>query len=212
MYYAGKTLPQHPIAFEEFNPDFMWQWVDEMILPKLTSARHKLVTQNFIDHARAEAQGNLEALLATCSQKREDYRQWGDGTDGLMEGIQPQSYEELVEFYGNLMQLTLFAIHLEPEKFLVADEVITLEGNVHQLYPGKLLPMLYDVEVDDPDAVYMLTVRMALFFVFDEDGKGCGEQAYPNGSPPTADHFVKMPKEFVPQRFWDNLKKYPDVF
>ena len=65
-------------------------------------------------------------------------------------------------------------------------------------------------EPDDEDAVYMLTIRMALFFIFDEDGMGCGEQSYTNGDPTEAS-FVKVPNEHVPQRFWDNMKKQQEL-
>ncbi len=204
--YIGHTLPERPIPFDQFDPDFLVNFVRDKIFPTLEGERRRLVCQNFIDHAGAECKGDYETLMASCSRKRQDYRRWGKGDDGLMEGIQPQSYDELCVFYGNLVTFNLFVIHLELEKFLVAEDTICVEGNVHQMYPGAMLPVAFGIEVDDPDAVYMLTIRMSLFFIFDEDGLGCGEQSYTNGDPTPAS-FVKVPHEYVPQRFWDNLKK-----
>ena len=208
--YIGRTLPERPIPFDQFDPDHLANFVREKVLPTIQGERRRLVTQNFIDHASSECKGDLEALLATCSPKRQDYRRWGKGDDGLMEGIQPQSFDELKIFYGNLVTFNLFVIHTEVEKFLVAEDTICIEGNIHQMYPGSMLPIAFGIEPDDPDAVYMLTIRICLFFIFDEDGMGCGEQSYTNGDP-TEKSFVKVPPEFVPQRFWDNLKKQQEL-
>lgn len=207
--YIGKTLPERPIPFEDFDPDFLANWLQNEIIPNL-SGRQKQICQNFADHALAECQGDYEALMATCSKKRQDYRRWGKGDDGKMDGIQPSSYEELQGFYYGLIASTVFVIHLEPEKLIVGDDELVIEGNVHQMYPAEIMPIAFDIEPDDPDAVYMLTIRMALFFIFDEDGMGCGEQSYTNGDP-RPESFVKVPKEHVPQRFWDNIKKFQEM-
>lgn len=207
--YFGETIPQRPIPFDQFDPDFLANFVRDNILPKL-EGRRKIVCQNFVDHATAECNGDFEPLMASCSRKRQDYRRWGKGDDGKMEGIQPSSYEELEVFYGNLVAFNLFVIHLELEKFIVGEDTLVIEGNVHQMYPGSMLPVAFGIEPDDEDAVYMLTIRMALFFIFDEEGKGCGEQSYTNGDP-TIESFVKVPHEYVPQRFWDNMKKQQDL-
>ena len=208
--YIGYTLPQRPIPFDQFDPDILPKFVREKVMPTLEGERRRLVCQNFLDHASAECKGDFDTLMASCSRRRQDYRRWGNGDDGLMDGIQPQSYEELEVFYGNLVAFNLFVIHLETEKFLVAEDTICIEGNVHQMYPGSMLPIAFGIEVDDPEAVYMLTIRMSLFFIFDEDGLGCGEQSYTNGNP-TRESFVKVPHEYVPQRFWDNKKKYEEI-
>lgn len=208
--YVGHTIPERPIPFEEFDPDFLANWVREKVYPTLQTERQRLVCQNFIDHAAAEAKGDYDALMATCSRKSQDYRRWGQGDDGKMDGIQPSSYEELEVFYQQLVDFNVFCIHLEPEKFIVGDDTLVIEGNVHQMYHGSMLPIAFGIEPDDPEAVYMLTIRMCLFFIFDEDGMGIGEQSYTNGDP-TEDSFVKVPNEYVPQRFWDNMKKQQEA-
>ena len=208
--YIGYTLPQRPIPFDQFDPDHLTNTIRDKVLPTIKDERRRLVCQNFIDHSGAECQGDFETLMASCSRKRQDYRRWGSGDDGLMDGIQPQSYDELQVFYGNLVAFNLFVIHFEIEKFLVAEDTICIEGNVHQMYPGSMLPIAFGIDVDDPEAVYMLSLRMSLFFVFDEDGLGSGEQSYTNGDPTEA-NFVKVPHEYVPQRFWDNKAKYEAI-
>lgn len=207
--YIGETLPERPIPFDQFDPDFLANWLNNEIVPKL-SGRQKQICQNFADHAMAECKGDYDALMATCSKKRQDYRRWGQGDDGKMDGIQPSSYEELQGFYYGLVASTVFVIHLEPEKLIVGEDTLVIEGNVHQLYPAEIMPIAFGIEPDDPEGVYMLTIRMCLFFIFDEDGMGCGEQSYTNGDP-TPQHFVKVPKDKVPQRFWDNIKKFEEM-
>ena len=81
--------------------------------------------------------------------------------------------------------------------------VLFLEGIVHQLYPGNLLKPIFGFEVDDAAAVYQLTKRTALTFVFDEDGLGAGEQAYSAG-PTTIDDVVKVAASEVPEAFHHN--------
>lgn len=208
--YVGKTIPERPIPFEEFNPDYIAGWLRDVMYPTLVTDRQRQILQNFIDHATVEAQGDYEALMATCSRKSQDYRRWGQGDDGKMDGLQPSSYEELEVFYGQLISFNVFNIHLEPEKCIVGNDTIVLEGNVHQIYHGSMMPVAFGIEPEDPNAVYMLTIRMCLFFIFDEDGMGIGEQSYTNGDP-RPDSFVKMPDEFVPQRFWDAQKKLEEA-
>lgn len=208
--YIGRTLEEKPISFDQFDPDHLSRLIREKVLPTLKDERQRLICQNFVDHATAECKGDLTSLLASCSRKRQDYRRWGKGDDGLMEGIQPQSYEELEVFYGNLVTFNLFVIHLDVEKFIVGQDTLVIEGNVHQMYPASVMPIAFGIEPEDPEGVYMLTIRMCLFFIFDEDGMGCGEQSYTNGDPTPAS-FVKVPHEYVPQRFWDNLKKQQEM-
>lgn len=209
--YIGKTIPQRPIPFEEFNPDFVADYVRENVLPTL-EGRRKQICQNFIEHATAECNGDFEPLMASCSRKSQDYRRWGVGIDGKRDGEQPSSYEELEVFYGSLVAFNLYVIHFELEKFIVGEDALAMEGNVHQMYPASMLPVAFGItpEDDSEDAVYMLTLRISLFFIFDEDGLGSGEQSYTNGEP-TAENFVKVPHEFVPQRFWDNRKKQQEL-
>lgn len=207
--YIGHTIPQRPIPFEDFDPDFVSNYVRDNVLPTL-EGRRKQVCQNFVDHATAECNGDFGPLMASCSQKAQDYRRWGVGPDGKRNGEQPSSYEELEVFYGSLVAFNLYVIHFELEKFIVADDALAMEGNVHQMYPASMLPVAFGIEPDDENAVYMLTLRIALFFIFDEDGLGSGEQSYTNGEPTIA-NFVKVPHEFVPQRFWDNQKRQQEL-
>ena len=78
-----------------------------------------------------------------------------------------------------------------------------MEGLVHQLYPGALLEPLFGIAVDDAEAVYQVTKRTCVFFTFDEEGMGTGEQAYSDG-PLTEEDIVKLAPDEVPELFYNN--------
>ena len=86
---------------------------------------------------------------------------------------------------------------------MLRDDELFVDGLVHQLYPGALVKQLFGLPIDDESAVYQLTKRTGIVFVFDEDGKGAGEQAYSDG-PTTLEDFVKLAPDEVPEAFHRN--------
>jgi len=94
-------------------------------------------------------------------------------------------------------------IHFEVEKLVVGDDVVFVEGLVHQLYPGHLVEPFFGVKPEDPARVQQLTKRTALSFVFDADGKGAGEHAWSDG-PTVAADFTPVPDDEVPAIFHAN--------
>lgn len=84
------------------------------------------------------------------------------------------------------------------EKLCIGRDTLALDGIVHQLYPGALIEPLFGFAPDDPASVYQLSKRTCIWFVFDEDGKGCGEHAYSNG-PTTPADLVPVAPELVPR-------------
>jgi len=194
--YIGRILEKKPIAMKEFDTMAVAK-VARRHLETIREPRRRQILENFIEHAEAEGRGDYEALMASCSRKRQTYATHGSDFPA------PQSYAALEEHYRNLIAMNLYLIHFEVEKLAVGDDVVFVEGIVHQLYPGQLVEPLFGVSVQDPDAVYQLTKRTALTFVFDEDGKGAGEHAYTDG-PTTADDLVALAPEEVPPAFYAN--------
>ncbi len=194
--YVGRILESKPIPMSEFDPMNIVK-VARAHLETIEEPRRRQILQNFIDHAEAEGRGDYERLMASCSKKKQEYATFGS------EFGAPQSYAELEEHYRGLIASNIYLIHFEVEKLVVGTDVVFVEGIVHQLYPGELLKPIFGIEVDDPSAVYQLTKRTALTFVFDEDGLGAGEQAYSDG-PTTLDDLVKVAPEEVPKAFYEN--------
>jgi len=194
--YIGRILETKPIAMGDFDPMNVVK-VARRHLETIEEPRRRQILENFIEHAEAEGRGDYEALMASCSRKQQEYATFGSDFPA------PQSYAELEAHYHGLIASNLYLIHFEVEKLIVGTDALFVEGLVHQLYPGALIGPLFDVHVDDESAVYQLTKRTALTFVFDEDGKGAGEQAYADG-PTTLADFVKLAPEEVPEAFHRN--------
>ena len=171
--------------------------LDELEANGMVNAETAQILQNFIDHAQAEASGDYEGLMATCSQKEQSYATYGSRFGA------PQSYAELETHYHGLIQSNIYIIHFEVEKLVVGEDALAVEGLVHQLYPGALLGPLFGIAVDDAEAVYQVTKRTCVFFTFDEEGMGTGEQAYSDG-PLTEDDIVKLAADEVPELFYNN--------
>lgn len=194
--YVGRILETAPLPMDRFDPMNVAN-VAKQHLESIQEPRRRQVLQNFIDHAAAEATGDYDALMASCSRKKQEYATFGSSFGA------PQSYEELEVHYRGLIESNIYLIHLEVEKLIVDDDALLVEGIVHQLYPGALIKPIYGIEVEDESAVYQLTKRTAVTFVFDEDGLGAGEQAYSEG-PTTAADLTRLEPDEVPAQFYAN--------
>ena len=195
--YVGRILDKRPIPMAQFDPLAVARVAREH-LGTIQDARRRRVLENFIEHAEAEATGNYDDLMASCSSTHQHYAIYGGSRFGA-----PQSFGELETHYRGLIESNLHLIHFETEKLAVDDDVVVVEGLVHQLYPGALLGPIFDIQIDDVDAVYLATKRTCVIFVFDSDGKGAGEHAYADGDL-TADDLLKLEPEEVPEVFWTN--------
>jgi len=198
--YAGQVLAERPLDMRRFDPLNVAR-VAEAHLATLDDPRQRQILQNFIEHAAAEATGDYARLMGSCSRRRQSYTAWGAGP-GFAAHL-PQSYEELEKHYHGLIAANIYLIHVEVEKLCIGRDTLALDGIVHQLYPGALIEPLFGFAPDDPASVYQLSKRTCIWFVFDEDGKGCGEHAYSNG-PTTPADLVPVAPELVPAAFYRN--------
>ena len=194
--YIGRILEHRHIPMSEFDQMAVVK-VARAHLETIKEPRRRQVLENFIEHAEAEMSGDYEALMASCSKKSQVYANYGSDFGA------PQSYEELEVHYRNLIASNVYLLHFEVEKLAVDDDVVFIEGLVHQLYPGSLIEPIFGIAVDDPEAVHQLTSRTALTFVFDEEGKGCGEHSYSSG-PKSKEEFLALAAEEVPETFFHN--------
>ncbi|MCY4427497.1 MAG: hypothetical protein OXC05_10780 [Halieaceae bacterium] len=198
--HLDRFLEEEPLDMREFNPGNVAE-VAAVLMETLHSPRRRQILQNFIDHATAECNGDHDALMASCSRKRQSYAYWATGAKDGRDGL-PQSYEELVPYYRGLIEANMHLIHLDVEKLIVGDDDLMVEGIVHQLIRGNQAPLM-GLEVDDPGAVYQLSRRTLIIFVFDEDSLGCGEHSYVDG-PTLNKHLSKVEPDLVPEVFWNN--------
>lgn len=198
--HMNSFLPEQPLDMGKFDVNNAVN-VARGVLQTIEQPRRRQILENFIEHAAAEANGNYDALMASCSQKSQSYAIYGSGNASFTDML-PQSYQELLAHYRMLIELNMYVIHFDIEKLLVGDDEIAIEGVVHQLYQGDKLALL-GIEVDDQKAVYQLFKKIMLVFIFDEEGKGCGEHSYTHG-PSTIENVIKLADAEVPELFWNN--------
>jgi hypothetical protein len=190
--------PVEPLDMRHFNPRAGYEQVAPL-LDTFGSARRNQIFRNYVDHVDAESRGDYDALMATCSRKRQWYvNPFGSAAQNA---TQPQSYAELEDHYRRLVESNTYLIHRRPlDKLIVGDDQLFLDGVMHQLYPGQAL---LDRGMDaDRSTVYQLTARVCVVFLFDEDGMGMGEHGYSCGI--GRDSYTPVPDELVPEVFWTN--------
>lgn len=195
--FATQMAESRPLDMTKFNPRAGYEFAAPR-LGSFDSPRRNAIYRNYVDHVDTESRGDYAGLMATCSRKRQSYASYfspAGPTTGL-----PQSYAELERYYRDLIASNTYLLHREVDKLIVGDDELLVDGVIHQLYPGPLLvarglPL-------DPKRVYQLTARVAVVFVFDEDGQGAGEHAY--APPIDASCYTPVERALVPEVFWNN--------
>lgn len=203
--HQSTLLSLEPMDMSKFDSTNMARVANDY-LKDISDPRRRQILINFRDHALAECLGDIEALMATCSKKRQTY---AVHTDPELNAIQPTDFDTLWDYYKMLIDTNMYVIHTECEKLVVGDDEIFLDVVFHQIYPGSMLRDFLGIDGVDPDAIYDGITRAGVCFLFDEDGKGCGEQAYAGGKL-TADTVVKLEPHEVPAQFTDGPRKVAD--
>jgi len=205
--HLGHKLPETALPMAQFDVLNVARIANDL-LASVTEPRRRQILANFRDHALAECLGDKEALLATCSKKHQRYETYGAGE--AFSAMQPQSYEELCGYYGALVDLNQYIIHFDCEKLIVGDDELVIEGIVHQLLDGKFCRELHGIAGLDDDAVYQNSMRVLTIFVFDDEGRGCGEQSYSSALRPQ--HLTLVPPQEVPANYYSGPTKAEDFY
>lgn len=188
------SFDEKPIDMKDFDPMAQVNTLKK-VQETIKDERRRKILDNAINHAIAEASGNYEALMASCSRKRQSYMFWG-ATPGSLQHPVKSSYEELEKFYGGIIASGAWRIHFDVDKVVVGDDEIVMDGVMHQLYPTEILNAMMPFKVDSSHRAYQMTKRMAVTFMFDEDGISCGEHSYTNG-PVVPGDFTPIPDSYA---------------
>lgn len=186
-----------PLDMNTFDPTNAARVANEH-LKTISEPRRRQILINFRDHALAECMGDYDALMATCSQKSQSYIVHTPTTNTFSDH-QPQSYEALLGHYKALIDLNMYVIHTDLRKLTVGDDELFIDVEHHQIIPGATARDIYSIPEADPDAVYEMFARIWIVFIFDEDGKGCGEHAYSGLT--SIDNLRKLEPEEVPEAY-----------
>lgn len=205
--YIGHEIEEAPLDMSKFDVANAAKVANEH-LKTISDYRRRQILINFRDHALAECNGDHEALMATCSKKQQRYAVYNSPE---MNSSQPHAYEELVSYYKILIDTNMYLIHTEVEKLIVGTDALYVEGIIYQIVPGAIAREFFGILEAETDAIYQCYTRSGITFVFDEDGKGCGEHAF-SSAPLTFERMKKLEKSEIPAQFFSGPKKVSQWF
>jgi len=158
----------------KLDPRKTWRKLEE----RLAHERNPRLRRNLetvLAHMKAEAAGDLEALMHTVSE-RAHYHAYGT----TEEFLSPKGKSAVREFYIAFVGSGAFRLEFDLDRLVVDEDCVLTEGTMRIAYPGATLQAMGH-EVDDPQAFYLYETRMAVVWPLDEDGLVLGEDSYTGG-------------------------------
>jgi len=172
------------------DPTRTWKLMEER-LETLSSARHKRNLQAVIDHAKAEASGSLEDLLATLTPEPK-YHFWEQGTD-----VGPKGREAVSQFYIGYLASRANVLEFDLKRVVVDDSCVVTEGRYRAIYPGASA-IASGLPADDPSGTYLLEAHMVIMWPCDDDGLIIGEDSIASSKPElTKLEVADLPTEYL---------------
>ena len=181
---------------KDFDANKGWHIVQTR-LDRTTNPRHRQLLEVLRDHLKAEATSDFDLLLSTLAPNPE-YKFWVAG-NGFGDG--PKGIDGVTAHYQNLYVEGRHVCEFDIDRLVVDDDCIVTEGWFKQLYPGWVLK-LRNAPIDDESAVYMVTMRLTLFWPYDENGKLTGEDSYSDGEMFRSERITKLDPADVPAAFF----------
>jgi hypothetical protein len=179
----------------DFDPTRTWKGIEEK-LATTTNPRHRRMLEEVLAHAKGEVAGDLEGVLATLApdpvyRYMPDYPAEGpNGIDGVR------------DFYVNhIFGGGRHIIEANDDRVIVDDSTVITEGTMRILQWGPDL-VARGITMDDPDATYLMAVRLLIVWPFDKNCKILGEESW---SQPVQS-LEKIADEDVPQIFREYIE------
>jgi hypothetical protein len=167
----------------------------EQRIAKTTNPRHLLMLKRLLQHTVGEADLDVDAVMSTLGPNPR-YIAWGAPAD-----LSPVGRQAVRAFYEEtIVKGGQFYLEMDMDRIVDDDDTIVTEGNMRSLYYGADAARR-GFPVDDPKAVYLLSLRMLIVWPFDADGFIIGEETYSAVTSP--DFFTKVDTSEVPRRFRD---------
>jgi hypothetical protein len=180
----------------DFDANRGWKIVQAR-LDRTTNPRHRQLLEVLRDHLKAEVAGDFDLLMSTLAADPE-YKFWVAG-NGF--GAGPKGRDAVAAHYQNLYVEGRHVCQFDIDRIVVDDDCVVTEGWFKQLYPGWVLA-LRNAPIDDESAVYVVTMRLTLFWPYDEAGKLIGEDSYSDGEMFRSDRIQKLDAADVPAEFF----------
>jgi hypothetical protein len=161
-------------------------------IAKTTNPRHLLMLNRLLQHTLGEANLDVDLVMSTLAADPR-YIAWGAPAD-----MSPVGRQAVRTFYEEtIVQGGQFHLELDMDRIVVDDDTIVTEGNFRSLYYGADAARR-GFPVDDPEAFYLLSLRMLIIWPFDADGFIKGEETY--SAVTTPDFLTKVEDSEVPQQ------------
>jgi hypothetical protein len=145
----------------------------DLAISKTDNPRHLAILHNYVRHANLEVSGLWQAILAP-DMMVENPLYIFHSPQGLrrIEGMDAVRAE--YESYEKLGNTVIF--HTDGE-ILVNDGGFMTEYVSHRFWPGNLLRPLGD-DIDDPEAIYLVSMTQAMYWPYDERARVIGERVF----------------------------------
>jgi hypothetical protein len=179
-----------------FDPSITWQELEKR-LDDTTSPRQRRMLQTVIDHAKAEAAGSVDGLMATLSADPR-YHFWSGGKDWG-----PKGHAAVRGFYESFVAAGEGFFESRKNRIVVDDDTVVTEIELRQLVPGSVAAKRGYV-VPDLNGHYVVFARTVILWPFNEAGELVGEDSY--GSSDTS-VFEQIPDEELPPQYVAMLRQ-----
>lgn len=162
---------------------------------RTTNPRHLMMLKRLLDHARGEAAGDLEKVMATLSENPV-YHTWG-----APEVMSPSGRDNVRNFYTNVVLAGgIHYFEFDMDRLVVDDDTIVTEGVFRMMFWGRDA-VKAGYPAGNPDAFYILKTRMLVAWPFDSQGYIVGEDTYNGLIGDGSDSFVEIAVADVPPDF-----------
>jgi hypothetical protein len=153
------------------DQNLTWKKVEERLAIETDPVLRRNL-EVLLQHMKAEALLDMEALMATVSERAHYHSYTGDP-----DSPSPEGKAAVQQFYENFAASGAGKLHLDIDRLVVDRDCILTEGVMRMAYPGRTLAAM-GIAVDDAAADYLYETRMAIVWPIDEDGLFLGEDAY----------------------------------
>jgi hypothetical protein len=149
-----------------------WE-MPERLLAEETDPIRRRNLQIMIDHGKAEAKPDFDALMATVAPNAK----YTSYTAGDREANSPTGKDGVAAYYTALVTSGCNHIEHAIDRMAVGKDTIVTEGDMKMAYPGQVLKAM-GVEVPDENGHYLYLSRMLIVWQFDENGLVICEDSY----------------------------------
>jgi hypothetical protein len=178
----------------QFDQSIGWEALEKR-LAETESPRQRRLIQVVIDHARAEAVGDIDGLMATLVAEPE-YHFWGSGGDRG-----PKGAAGVRAYYEDYVSSGAAILESRKDRIAVDDSTIIHEGVISTLVSWDIAKAR-GYAIPEERGHYLVRMRSVILWSFDEAGLALGEDAYTTIQP---GDFVAVPDDELPPVYVDYL-------